>query len=275
MPMAPSLPELRRTLFAPDQPAVVRFEPGVGVVAAVRQGDDGFIRLLLLDPNRRGHGLGHELLRAAGGRPRRRTGDHCRGRCPVLPVPGGPRRRDWFVLSPRASPLHARGDQLQHGHPAGGLTSRPGAGRRTRGRGPSRGRTMDGPTLAQLASRSHARFRPGISPGPPGQRRYHGVLRLRREQDRAPWAPSPRVPTSSDKGWGRPCCSAPSTVCEPRAVTPSRCSGLGPWSPMPDSVAGSGASSSSTATTGPRTGSGDSCWSSFSPAVTGMGLARL
>jgi mycothiol synthase len=67
MPMAPSLPELRRTLFAPDEPAVVRYEAGVGVAAVVRQGDDGFIRLLLLDPDRRGHGLGHELLRAAEG----------------------------------------------------------------------------------------------------------------------------------------------------------------------------------------------------------------
>ncbi len=65
MPMAPTGSELRRALFAPDQPAVVRFAPGVGVVAVVRQDDDGSVRLLLLDPARRGQGLGHDLLRAA------------------------------------------------------------------------------------------------------------------------------------------------------------------------------------------------------------------
>ena len=37
----------------------------VGVVAVVREGDDGYIRLLLLDPAHRGQGLGHDLLRAA------------------------------------------------------------------------------------------------------------------------------------------------------------------------------------------------------------------
>jgi len=65
MPKAPSIDELRRTLFAPDQPAVVRHAPGVGVVAVVSDTEDGFIRLLLLDPARRGVGLGHELLHAA------------------------------------------------------------------------------------------------------------------------------------------------------------------------------------------------------------------
>jgi GNAT superfamily N-acetyltransferase len=65
MPKAPSMAELHRTLFAPDQPAVVRYAPGVGIVAVVRESNDGFIRLLLLDPARRGLGLGHELLRTA------------------------------------------------------------------------------------------------------------------------------------------------------------------------------------------------------------------
>jgi GNAT superfamily N-acetyltransferase len=65
MPGPPSLGELQRTLFAPDQPAVVRHAPGVGVVAVVRDGREGYIRLLLLDPAHRGRGLGHELLRAA------------------------------------------------------------------------------------------------------------------------------------------------------------------------------------------------------------------
>jgi GNAT superfamily N-acetyltransferase len=65
MPQAPRVAELGRTLFAPDQPSVVRYAPDAGVVATVRDGQEGFIRLLLLDPNNRGHGLGHELLRAA------------------------------------------------------------------------------------------------------------------------------------------------------------------------------------------------------------------
>ena len=61
----PSIPELRRTLFASDQPAVVRLAPGMGVVATVPGDTAGFIRLLLLDQTLRGHGLGHDLLRAA------------------------------------------------------------------------------------------------------------------------------------------------------------------------------------------------------------------
>jgi GNAT superfamily N-acetyltransferase len=65
MPKAPSTSELDRTLFVPDQPAVVRYEPGIGVVAVVQAEDVGYIRLLVLDPSRRGSGLGHELLRAA------------------------------------------------------------------------------------------------------------------------------------------------------------------------------------------------------------------
>lgn len=65
MPDAPSALELERTLFVPDQPAVVRCAPGVGVVAVVRDQTDGYIRLLVLDPAHRGRGLGHALLRAA------------------------------------------------------------------------------------------------------------------------------------------------------------------------------------------------------------------
>ena len=63
--MGRSADELRRTLFAADQTAVVRYTAEVGVVAAVPDGDDGSIRLLLLDRAYRGQGLGHELLRAA------------------------------------------------------------------------------------------------------------------------------------------------------------------------------------------------------------------
>ena len=52
----PSASELQRALFAPDQPAVVRMASGVAVVATVGDGADGFIRLLLLDPEHRGRG---------------------------------------------------------------------------------------------------------------------------------------------------------------------------------------------------------------------------
>jgi mycothiol synthase len=74
MPDAPTADELLRALFASDQPALVRYAPGVGVVAVVRavgeggtERADGYIRLLLLEPGHRGRGLGHELLRAAEG----------------------------------------------------------------------------------------------------------------------------------------------------------------------------------------------------------------
>jgi GNAT superfamily N-acetyltransferase len=65
VPRPPSTAELQRTLFAPDQPARVRFAPDIGVVAVVRDGDDGYVRLLFLEPSRRGQGLGHELLATA------------------------------------------------------------------------------------------------------------------------------------------------------------------------------------------------------------------
>lgn len=63
--------ELRRALFAPEQPARVRFAPGVGVVATVRPTDpdrarnEGFVRLIAVDPAGRGHGHGRALLAAA------------------------------------------------------------------------------------------------------------------------------------------------------------------------------------------------------------------
>jgi len=57
--------ELAGALYAPDQPAIVRGDPAVGVVAAVPGTPDGFVRLLVVDPAHRGRGHGHTLLRAA------------------------------------------------------------------------------------------------------------------------------------------------------------------------------------------------------------------
>jgi GNAT superfamily N-acetyltransferase len=61
----PTADELAATLFAPDQPAIVRGDPEIGVVATVGGSDRGFVRLLVVDPAHRGKGYGHELLAAA------------------------------------------------------------------------------------------------------------------------------------------------------------------------------------------------------------------
>lgn len=60
-----TLSELGKALFAQDQPAVVRFCAGVGLVATVRVGDEGFIRLIAVDPDHRAKGYGHTLLETA------------------------------------------------------------------------------------------------------------------------------------------------------------------------------------------------------------------
>jgi GNAT superfamily N-acetyltransferase len=62
---APSIDELDGALFAEEQPAVVRGDPATGVVATVEDAGDAYIRLLVVDPEARGRGHGHALLRAA------------------------------------------------------------------------------------------------------------------------------------------------------------------------------------------------------------------
>jgi GNAT superfamily N-acetyltransferase len=57
--------ELAKTLFAPDQPAVVRFSPHVGIVATVRGQEGGSIRLIAVDPSSRTLGNGHRLVEVA------------------------------------------------------------------------------------------------------------------------------------------------------------------------------------------------------------------
>jgi GNAT superfamily N-acetyltransferase len=64
----PSTEELLDSLFCDDQPAIVRGDPDVGLVATVRALGDptaGHIRLLVVDPAHRGRGVGRALIAAA------------------------------------------------------------------------------------------------------------------------------------------------------------------------------------------------------------------
>jgi GNAT superfamily N-acetyltransferase len=62
---APSIDELDGALFEVEQPAVVRGDPATGVVATVEGPDGAHMRLLVVDPDARGRGFGHTLVRAA------------------------------------------------------------------------------------------------------------------------------------------------------------------------------------------------------------------
>jgi len=61
----PSRSELAESLFSPDQPAIVRGHPDIGLVATVCSGAQGYIRLLGVDPLARRRHHGTALLRAA------------------------------------------------------------------------------------------------------------------------------------------------------------------------------------------------------------------
>ncbi len=61
----PSSEELAGVLFTDDQPALVRGDPDVGVVATGEDGGNGFVKLLVVDPAHRGQGHGRALLDAA------------------------------------------------------------------------------------------------------------------------------------------------------------------------------------------------------------------
>jgi GNAT superfamily N-acetyltransferase len=57
--------ELDGALFAGEQPAVVRGDPEIGVVATADCDDGAHVRLLVVDPEKRRRGHGRALLRAA------------------------------------------------------------------------------------------------------------------------------------------------------------------------------------------------------------------
>jgi GNAT superfamily N-acetyltransferase len=61
----PTAQELELALFAPEQPALIRGDPSVGIVATVECEDGAHVRLLAVDPAHRGKGHGHALLEGA------------------------------------------------------------------------------------------------------------------------------------------------------------------------------------------------------------------
>jgi GNAT superfamily N-acetyltransferase len=65
LPDPPSRDELAASLYSPEQQVVVRGAPGVGVVATVLEGAQGYVRLLGVDPAARRQGNGTALLAAA------------------------------------------------------------------------------------------------------------------------------------------------------------------------------------------------------------------
>ncbi len=62
---APTRDELEAALFAVEQPAFIRGDPAVGVVATVEAEGNAHVRLLAVDPSARGQGHGTRLLKTA------------------------------------------------------------------------------------------------------------------------------------------------------------------------------------------------------------------
>jgi len=62
---SPTGDELDFALFGDEQPAIVRGDPRRGLIATVESDAGAHIRLLVVDPDHRGHGEGHALVLAA------------------------------------------------------------------------------------------------------------------------------------------------------------------------------------------------------------------
>ena len=111
-------------LFTDDQPALVRGDPDVGVVATGEGGGNGFVKLLVVDPAHRRRGHGRALLDAAeadlAGLPSITVGTDA----PFYLFPGVDTRETRSV-SPRASPLPAARHRVQHERRAGRAPARP------------------------------------------------------------------------------------------------------------------------------------------------------
>lgn len=65
MPDPPTDVDLRSSLFTPELPVTVRGVPDRAVVATCVRDGQSYLRLLAVDPDARGHGLGRRLLEAA------------------------------------------------------------------------------------------------------------------------------------------------------------------------------------------------------------------
>ena len=65
LPEPPTKDELRASLYSLEQPVTVLGRPGIGIVATVHEGAQGYIRLLGVEPSERGRGHGSALLGAA------------------------------------------------------------------------------------------------------------------------------------------------------------------------------------------------------------------
>ncbi len=65
LPEPPSVDELSASLYSAEQSVTVRGAPGVGIVASVCEGAQGYIRLLGVEPMARRRGHGTTLLHAA------------------------------------------------------------------------------------------------------------------------------------------------------------------------------------------------------------------
>lgn len=61
----PDEEEIGSTLFAADRHVVVEGDLAIGVVATEADGEEGYVKLLFVDPARRGEGWGHRLLERA------------------------------------------------------------------------------------------------------------------------------------------------------------------------------------------------------------------